>query len=130
MKAKDEIDEILRRYGSKKEVDAIALSSKNGVPIASHLKKEEENESFSTLSATMLGASEVIFSGFEREDPDFIVGYSDDSVLLIKEVGSNTVLSILGDSDKEKEMMEEMEEMASKLSELEETFKTMEVLKK
>lgn len=105
-------------YGSDKDVDAIALTSKNGVPIVSHVKKERENESFSTLSATMLGAGEVVFSGFEKQKPDFVVGHSDDSVLLIKGVGPDMALSILGDCDREKEIKKDMEEMVSKIDEL------------
>ncbi len=111
-------------------MDAIALTSKNGVPIASYLEKQEENESFSTLSATILGASEVIFSGFEKQNPDFIVGNSKDSVLLIREVGANAVLSVLGDSDSKDQMIEDMEEMVSEIDVLEKASEIKEVLEK
>lgn len=83
------------------------------MPIASHLEDERISESFSTLSATILGANEVIFSEFEREDPELITGESEDTLLLIKEVDSNTVLSVLVDSEEKEEMVEKMEEIIS-----------------
>lgn len=109
---------------------AISLTSKNGVPIAFHLENEEENESFSTLSATILGASEVIFSSFEKENPELIVCNSDDSTLLISEVGTNAVLSVLGDSDRKEEMIEDMKEMVSEIETAEKGSEMKEVLKK
>jgi len=91
------------------------LISKNGVPIASHLEDKKINESFSTLSATILGANEVIFSEFERKEPELIIGRSEDSILLIKEIDSNTVLSVLADSDNKEEMIEKMDEIISEI---------------
>ncbi|MEF8832459.1 MAG: hypothetical protein V5A66_02945 [Candidatus Thermoplasmatota archaeon] len=112
----------MREYGSKTEIDAIALTSKNGIPIASHLENEKENESFSTLSATILGAGEVIFSGLEKENPEVIVGHSANSLLLIKGVDTDMALSLLGDSDKEEKLKKDMDELVSKMNELSETF--------
>lgn len=109
-------------YGSKIDIDAIALTSKKGIPIVSRVEKETESESFSTLSATILGAGEVIFSGFEKNNPNLIVGHSKDSVLLIRGIDTDMALSLLGDSDKEKEMKKDMEEMVSKIDELSEAF--------
>lgn len=93
------------------------------MPIASYVEMENENETFSTLSATMLGAGEVIFSGFKKEKPNIIVGYSEDSVLFIKGIDTNMTLSLLGNSDKEKELETYMQELASKIEKLSETFK-------
>jgi len=91
------------------------LISKNGIPIASHLEDEKISESFSTLSATILGANEVIFSEFERKEPELITGQSEDSILLIKEVDPNTVLSVLADSDNKEKMIEKMDEIISEI---------------
>ncbi len=130
IKARKEVEEIFEEYSAKTDMDAIALTSKNGIPIASYLKKEEEDESFSTLSATILGASEVIFSAFEKQNPDFIIGNSEDSVLLVREVGANTVLSVLGDSSNKEEMIKDMEEMVSEIDVLEKASEIKEVLEK
>ncbi len=109
-------------------MEAISLTSKNGVPIAFHLENVEENESFSTLSATILGAGEVIFSSFEKANPELILGSSKDSVLLIQEVGANAVLSILGDSDKKEEIKNEMDEIISEIEKFEDDSEMKEVL--
>lgn len=115
IKAIDEIEKVFEEYSTETSIDAISLISKNGVPIASHLEDERISESFSTLSATILGANEVIFSEFEREEPEIITGKSADTVLLIKEVDSNTVLSVLADSDGKEEMIKKMEEIISEI---------------
>ncbi|MBS3816382.1 MAG: roadblock/LC7 domain-containing protein [Candidatus Thermoplasmatota archaeon] len=130
MRAKKEVEEIFKEYCEKPAIEAIALASKNGIPIAFHLQDEEENESFSTLSATILGASEVIFSGFEKKNPNIIACDSKDSVLLIKEVGTNAVLSMMGDSDKKEEMIEDINEMVSEIDVIEKASEMKEVLEK
>ncbi|MFP4142299.1 MAG: roadblock/LC7 domain-containing protein [Thermoplasmata archaeon] len=109
------MEKVFEEYSSETAIDAISLISKNGVPIASHLKDEEITESFSTLSATILGANEVIFSEFEKEEPELITGESADTVLLIKEVDSNTVLSVLTDSGMKDEMIDKMEGIISEI---------------
>ncbi len=122
IKAKEEIEKILEDHGAKTDIDAIALTSKDGVPVASYVEKEKEHESFSTLSATILGAGEVIFSGFEKKKPDLFIGESKESVLLIKSIDTDMALSLLADSDKEEEMKRDMDEIASKIREISETF--------
>jgi len=104
------------------------LTSKNGVPIAFHLENVEENESFSTLSATILGAGEVIFSSFGKANPELILGSSKDSILLIQEVGANAVLSILGDSDKKEEIKNDMNEIISEIEKFKDDSEMKEVL--
>lgn len=130
IRAKEEIEEIFEEYCDKTAIEAIALTSKNGIPIAYHLKDEEENESFSTLSATILGASEVILSGLEKQNPELITCDSPDSVLLIKEVGTNAVLSILGGEGKEEDIKKDMEEMISEIDVIEKASEIKEVLEK
>ena len=71
----------------------------------------------------MLGATEVIFSGFEKKNPDLIVAHSEDSVLLIKWVDNDMALSLLGDYDKEKKLKKDIEEMVSKIDNLKEAYK-------
>nr|AGF92968.1 hypothetical protein FLSS-6_0023 [uncultured organism] len=111
-------------------MEAIALTSKNGVPIASYMEREEENESFSTLSATIFGASEVIFSGFEKKNPNLVMGDSDDTVLLIRELGTNAVLSMLGDAEHKEELIDKIDEMVSEIDILQKASEIKEVLKK
>lgn len=93
------------------------------------MRKKEENESFSTLSATILGASEVIFSAFEKNDPETIIINSNDSVLLVREVGKDTLLSILGSFEEEEDLSSYIKDMSVKIKKIRSNQGKNEVLK-
>ena len=99
---------------------AIALTSKNGIPIASMVEKKGEHESFSTLSATILGASDVIFSSMENDEPENIIIDSQDAVLMIKEVADDSVLSLLGDVEDKDSLKDKIDEIKNKIEEIRE----------
>lgn len=130
IKAQKQVEEIFEEYCKENEIEGIALTSKNGIPIASYLDKPEQSESFSTLSATIMGASEVIFSSFENNNPDLISARSEDSILMIKEMGTNAVLSVIGDSDKKDELMDKIDEIIEEIDVLEKASEIKEVLEK
>lgn len=130
IKAQEQVEEIFEEYCKENNIEGIALTSKNGIPIASFLNKPEQSESFSTLSATIMGASEVIFSSFEKNNPDLITANSDNSVLLIKEMGTNAVLSLIGDLDKKEEMIDMIDEIVEEIDVLEKASEIKEVLEK
>ena len=130
IKAQKQVEEIFEEYCKENEIEGIALTSKNGIPIASYLDKPEQSESFSTLSATIMGASEVIFSSFERNNPDHISAKSEGSILIIKEMGTNAVLSVIGDSDKKDELMDKIDEIIEEIDVLEKASEIKEVLEK
>ncbi len=62
---REELDRLSREY----DIEITALVSRSGVPIAWHLPDESSLETFATLSATILGASEVVYSGLGRPTP-------------------------------------------------------------
>ncbi len=97
---------------------AVVLTSKNGIPVTTSLERHDKSESFSALSATILGASEVIFSSFDRDKPEKVTIRSGDTILFIKETDSNTVLAVLGDIDREEEVEGKFEEIMSKVKEV------------
>lgn len=94
------------------------------------MNKPEQSESFSTLSATIMGASEVIFSSFEKNNPNLITANSNGSVLLIKEMGTNAVLSLIGDLDKKEKMIDMIDEIVEEIDVLEKASEIKEVLEK
>lgn len=111
MTIKKDIKILFKNSVEEYPIEAIALTSKNGIPIASQVKKDKERESFSTLSATILGASEVIFSAFEKDQPEDILIKSKDSLLLIKETTHDSVLALMGklkDKDELNEVINEI----------------------
>lgn len=77
-----------------------------------------------------MGASEVIFSSFENNNPDLISARSEDSILMIKEMGTNAVLSVIGGSDKKDEMMDKIDEIIEEIDVLEKASEIKEVLEK
>ncbi|MFW6196608.1 MAG: roadblock/LC7 domain-containing protein [Thermoplasmatota archaeon] len=130
IKAQKQVEEIFEEYCEENEIEGIALTSKNGIPIASYLDKPEQSESFSTLSATIMGASEVIFSSFEKSNPDLITANSGDSILMIKEMGTNAVLSVIGDLEKKNELKDKIDEIIEEIDVLEKASEIKEVLEK
>ncbi|MGM0404821.1 MAG: roadblock/LC7 domain-containing protein [Thermoplasmatota archaeon] len=127
MAMKKDIEEVFSKSIEKYDIGALALTSKNGIPIASKLKKENEHESFSTLSATILGASEVIFSAFEKNQPEDILVKSNDSLLLIKETSSDSVIALLGNIKDEDELIEALDDISDKVKEIRENSSKIEV---
>lgn len=99
-------------------MDAVVLTSKNGIPIASFLEKQEKSESFSALSATILGASEVIFSSFGKNDPKVIEVSAGDSLLLITGVDKNSVLSSLGEVEAKESIKNKLIDLATEIVEV------------
>lgn len=82
------------------------------------MEAKEQHESFSTLSATILGASEVIFSSFEKDDPNNVVIDSDDTVLVIQHVGEDTVLSVMGIEESKEKIIDHAEEISLEVAEI------------
>ncbi len=129
MTIKSQIEEIFKEPVKENDIEAIALTSKNGIPIASYVEKKDEHESFSTLSATILGASEVIFSALEKKQPVDIIIRSDESILFIQENSSDSVLSMMGKSEDEERLIEIMDDISKKLKEIREGSLEIEVKK-
>ncbi len=118
MTMKNEVEEVFKQTTEGSDIEAIALTSKNGVPIASYMENREEHESFSTLSATILGASEVIFSAFDKGSIEEISIDSNESILLIKEATPDSVLSLLGNSEDKEILLKEVEKIADKVKDI------------
>jgi len=77
-----------------------------------------------------MGASEVIFSSFEKNNPGLITAKSDEAVLLIKEMGTNAVLSVIGDLDQKDELVDKIDEIIEEIDVLEKASEIKEVLEK
>jgi predicted regulator of Ras-like GTPase activity (Roadblock/LC7/MglB family) len=65
-----QLREELVRLSREHDVEISALISRSGIPIAWHLPDESSLETFATLSATILGASEVVYSGLGKAVPN------------------------------------------------------------
>ena len=57
------LKDILRKVREEFDVTVCAVISKNGIPLAWDIPNPHNIETFATLSATILGAAEVVYSG-------------------------------------------------------------------
>ncbi|OGS50082.1 MAG: hypothetical protein A3K65_05945 [Euryarchaeota archaeon RBG_16_68_12] len=87
-----ELNRILRDFNAKYKASLSAIVSRSGVPIAWAMPPEMRVDNLATLSATILGASEVIYSGMNRDPPKRIVVESDRGVLITTGVGPKSFL--------------------------------------
>lgn len=67
--------------------------TRNGIPMAWNTNDSTDIETFATLSATIFGASEVIFSGMNKPSPDVVMVHSPDGLFVASGLGKKGVLS-------------------------------------
>ena len=73
MSAVEELKSILNDMCTNQQIDICAVISRNGIPLAYELPDGVHIDAFSTLSATILGASEVIYSGLRKNVPELVL---------------------------------------------------------
>lgn len=88
---KKELDMLNEKHG----IEVSAVISRNGVPIAWRLPDESQIETFSTLSATIVGASEVVYTGLGKEPPSKIVMESPGGIFMAASISSKALIAIL-----------------------------------
>ncbi len=89
-----ELNKELESLNKKHEIEISAIISRSGVPIAWNIPDNNQIETFSTLSATILGASEVVYSSLEQDPPNKIVIESNSGLLMASSVGSKALIAI------------------------------------
>ena len=99
MSAIDELKEILSKLHNEHGIEISGLISRNGVPIICNLPSETQVDTFSTLSATMLGAADVIFSGLGKGRPQYVIIDSLDGKLICSGVSQKSALVMLGNKE-------------------------------
>ena len=82
-----ELNRILRDFNARYRASLSAIVSRSGVPIAWALPPEVVVDNLATLSATILGASEVIYSGMNQDPPKRVVVESEKATLIATGVG-------------------------------------------
>ena len=74
-----ELDNLESEHG----IETSAVISRSGVPIAWHISEESSAETVATLSATIFGASEVIFTSQGRAPPQKVMVESESGGAMI-----------------------------------------------
>ncbi len=98
MSAVEELKLILNRLRTKHNIEICAVISRNGIPLAHELPDGVHIDAFSTLSATILGASEVIYSGLGKTVPDRVTIEANGTNYIAMGVGPKALLVAMGNS--------------------------------
>jgi uncharacterized protein len=75
------------------------IVSRDGLHLASHGLKEEEEDTFSAMCATMYGAGETAYFATDREIPEYIELFSKNSRLLLIGAGEQSLIAVMVSSD-------------------------------
>lgn len=107
-----ELKRILGEFNMRYGASTSAIVSRSGVPIAWNVPTGMTVDNFAALSATLLGASEVIYSSVGKPAPNRIVVESEDGILVVSGLGQKAfVVAMFQKSTPE--MLKGMEEVGS-----------------
>ena len=99
MVAVESLKTILDEIGSDGRVSVAGIVSRNGIPIVCNLPPGSQIDTFSTLSATIMGAGEVIFTGMGKDKPSVVFISSSNGNLLCTPISQKSLLVLMGDHD-------------------------------
>ena len=99
MSAVEELKTILNELRSEQNIEICAVISRNGIPLAYELPDSVHIDAFSTLSATILGASEVIYSGLGKTVPQRVMIESNGTNYIAMGVGPKALLVAMSSTD-------------------------------
>jgi len=84
---------ILKDMESSMGMEIGVVITRNGIPMAWNSTGNTDIETFATLSATIYGASEVIFSGVNRAPPEVVIVSSPEGVFVASGLGKKGIVS-------------------------------------
>ena len=90
-----ELKSVLGQLKEDVNADICAIVSRNGIPIAYEAPQGAHMDTFSTLSATILGAAEVIYSGLKKDKPDWVMVQSGNGIMMGKPIGAKAILVVV-----------------------------------
>ena len=90
--ASAQLNKILQEFNARYRASLSAIVSRNGVPIAWALPADMRVDNLATLSATILEASEVIYSGLNHSPPKRVIVESERGTLIATGVGPKSFL--------------------------------------
>ncbi|MCK5038129.1 MAG: roadblock/LC7 domain-containing protein, partial [Thermoplasmata archaeon] len=88
-----ELNKELEALNKKYDIEISAIISRSGVPIAWNIPDDAQIETFSTLTATILGASEVVYSSLGKSPPARIIIESNNGLLMSTSIGSKALIA-------------------------------------
>ena len=89
-----DMKKILKDMESEVGLEVGVVITRNGIPMAWNSSDAATDiETFATLSATIFGASEVIFSGIKKPSPDIVMVHSPEGLFIASGLGKKGVLA-------------------------------------
>lgn len=86
----------LDALASEQGVEISAVITRSGAPIAWHLPNDTSAETIATLSATIFGASEVIYTGSGWEKPRKVtIEAGEEGTLITRSLGNKAILVLM-----------------------------------
>lgn len=90
-----ELKKLLLEFNNKHGATLSAIVSRVGTPIAWSIPQGVPVENFAALAATILGASEVIYTGMSKPTPHRIIIESKDGVLVVSGLGPKAFVTAM-----------------------------------
>src|SRR5881409_1672705 len=111
--ASDELRRLLGAFNRHNGADLSMVLTSTGIPIAHEESVQFGAESFATLTATLMNAAKVLYTGLGRPAPSRILLDSDTTSMVALRLGPKTMFVALG-ADREK-ILRGMQEIAEDL---------------
>lgn len=110
-----ELDTLASEHG----VEISAVITRSGAPIAWHLPNGTSAETIATLSATIFGASEVIYTGHGWDKPRKITIEADElGTLISRSLGSKAILVLMSKKMEKAELDKKAKDVEIKIREV------------
>ncbi|MCK4718491.1 MAG: roadblock/LC7 domain-containing protein [Thermoplasmata archaeon] len=117
MPSVDALKEILDRLSSNDGISISGIVSRNGIPIVCNLPASSQADTFSTLSATIMGAGEVVFSGVGKQKPSMVILSAQGTNFVCTPISAKSLLVLMGDKNLE-DMMGVVEKTKDEIKEV------------
>ncbi len=114
-----ELNSELEKLSQEHGIDISAIVSRSGVPIAWHLPDDSAMETFATLSATIIGASEVVYSGLGKEPPHRVTIESEQgNTFVASGLDKKTLIVAMSDSVEHEDLTNALLEAEKRIKEV------------
>ncbi len=113
----ESLKKTLADISEKYDLTICAVISRNGVPIAWHGLDDSNKETFATLTATVLGATEVIYSSLGISAPITVNSVSEESNMALMGLNKKSMIAVMGKKDFT-ELNEALQESVTRVKEV------------
>ncbi len=112
-----ELKKILENLKTQHNAEISAVISKSGIPLVWNIPESVHLETFATLAATILGASEVVCTGLKKGSPKRVLIETLNGTLVAVSLGPKALLVVMSPSSPD-ELTGIIEEAAENIKEV------------